>query len=69
VFPIFLAEIEAANVLVPFNFRHNFPDVLHNREKSSQQFINHLRDVITGVVIFLKKLTHYQQSTPSNFHY
>jgi hypothetical protein len=55
VFPIFLAEIGAANVFVPFNFGHNFPDVMHNREKSSQQSINHLRDVITGVVIFYKK--------------
>ena|SRR5271163_296680 len=55
VFPIFLAEIETDTVFVPFNFGHNFPDVLHNREKSSQQSINHLRDVITGVVIFFKK--------------
>jgi hypothetical protein len=55
VFPIFLAEIETDNAFVPFNFGHNFPDVLHNREKSSQQSINHLRDVITGVVIFFKK--------------
>jgi hypothetical protein len=43
VFPVFLAEMKAQNEFMPFKLDHEFPDVVHRREHSSQLFMDDLR--------------------------
>ena len=70
VFPVFLAEMKADNEFVRFELNHEFPDVVHKRNDSTQIFVDSLRygnkeqshkeiEIIPKKGIFLK-VTHHQ---------
>ena len=45
VFPVFLAEMKAEDQFVRFELNHEFPDVVHKRNYSTQIFVDSLRSV------------------------
>ena len=44
-FPVFLAEMKAEADFVRFELNHEFPDVVHKRDYSTQIFMDSLRSV------------------------
>ena len=45
VFPVFLAEMQAEAKFVRFKLNHEFPDVVHKRNYSTQIFVDSLRSL------------------------